>query len=63
MINYLDDKKVTVDEILGSAKTLYKNKKIQGIHPDWHDYENFKKKLHFYGIFGYEYELADILDL
>lgn len=57
------NRKAIVDKIFNDAKTLYKNKNVQGIHTDWYDYEKFKKQLHYYGLFGYEQELADILEL
>ena len=53
----------TVDEIMKEAKTFYKNVKSSGKHTTWHDYEYFKKKLHDNGIFGYEYRIADILNI
>ena len=45
------------------AKTFYKSVAKNGKQPTWHDYEYFKKKLHDNGIFGYEYQIADILNI
>lgn len=53
----------SVDEIMKEAKTFYKSVAKNGKQPTWHDYEYFKKKLHDNGIFGYEYQIADILNI
>ena len=56
-------KDTTVEEILTNAKTFYSNVTKQGKQPSWFDYERFKKQLHDIGKFGYEYQLAEILNL
>ena len=51
------------EEILEQAKTFYNQVRESGRLPDYHDYERFKKQLHNEGLFGYEFQLAQILHL
>ena len=55
--------KMSPEEILEQAKTFYNQVRETGRYPNYHDYERFKKLLHNEGLFGYEFQLAQILHL
>lgn len=50
-------------KIFAQAQTLYNNAVKSGRTPSWSDYESLKKQLHANGIFGKEYQLANILHI
>lgn len=59
----LEMQKQEESKIFAQAQTLYNNARKSGRHPSWSDYESLKKQLHANGIFGKEYQLANILHI
>ena len=52
-----------LDNIIYEATSLASRLNAKHQHATWSDYEYFKKKLHLYELFGYEKQIADILQI